>query len=53
MINDLISSSKLKTVIKLDSYNADLGEFVEIYADYDLQIKLSLAGKLSLDLNGN
>ena len=53
LIDDLINASKLKTIIKLDSYNASSGDFVEVFADYDLQIKLGISGTVSVDLNGN
>lgn len=52
-INSLIAASRLRMLIKLNSYGASKEEFVEIFADYDLQVKLGVSGKVSIDLNDN
>lgn len=52
-IDDLIHASTLKFIIRLDSYNAAQGEFVEVFADYDLQLKIGVSGTVSVDINGN
>ena len=51
-IEALINASTLKTVIKLESYNASQDEFVEVFADYTLQLKIGISGTVSIDLNG-
>lgn len=48
----LIEATTLKTVIRLESYNASQDEFVEVFADYTLQLKIGIAGTVSVDLNG-
>lgn len=51
-IDALINAATLKTVIRLDSYNAAEGDFVEVFADYTLQLKIGIAGAVSINLNG-
>ncbi len=51
-IDALINATTLKTVIRLESFNASQDEFVEIFADYTLQLKIGIAGTVSVDLNG-
>ncbi len=53
LINTLIEAAKMKTVIKIASANSDNGDFVEVFADYETNIKIGLAGDVSVDINGN
>ncbi|MFT6857059.1 MAG: hypothetical protein ACJA0X_003046 [Cyclobacteriaceae bacterium] len=53
LINTLIEAAKMKTVIKIASANSDNGDFVEVFADYETNIKIGLAGDISVDINGN
>lgn len=50
-IEALTSATKLLLVTRLNSFGYQSDEFVEIYADYTLITKLSVRGKLSIDLN--
>ncbi|WP_258097881.1 hypothetical protein [Marinoscillum pacificum] len=52
-VNNLIQSDILRTVIKVDSYDASADNYVEVFADYDLQVKVGVRGKVSVDINGN
>ncbi len=52
-IDDLIAASTLRVVFKLDSYNASSDEYVEVFADYQLRLKIGVSGTVNLDLNDN
>lgn len=51
LINTMINANKMKVVVGLDSYNSSKGDFVELFSDYDLKVKVGLAGNISLNLN--
>lgn len=53
LVDTMISASTLKLVTRLNSYGASSGDFIEIFADYNLIVKVGIAGNLSVDLNGN
>lgn len=50
-IDALINAATLKMVVKLNSFEGR--DFVEVFADYEMQIKIGLSGTVSVDLNGN
>ncbi|MEQ8472304.1 MAG: hypothetical protein RIC35_14020 [Marinoscillum sp.] len=53
LINSLTSSASIIVVTKLDSYGSEQGDFVEIFADYQLLVKVGVAGDVEIDLNDN
>ncbi|MEQ9305476.1 MAG: hypothetical protein RJQ14_16315, partial [Marinoscillum sp.] len=53
LINALTSSASIIVITKIDSYGSELGEFVEIFADYQLLVKVGIAGDVEIDLNNN
>lgn len=53
LINSMISADKLKVVVKLNSFNSSGGNYVEVFADYDLMLKVGIAGSVKINLNGN
>lgn len=42
--------TKIKMVVNVDSWEASNGEFVKIYSDYELVMKLSAIGNINYDL---
>lgn len=52
-IEALIDSDELKIVFRLDSYDSSSDNFVEVFADYEMILKIGLSGNVSYDLNGN
>lgn len=53
LVDALVNSTDLKFVIKITSFDSSNDNFVEVFADYDLILKIGLSGDVSLDLNGN
>lgn len=51
-IHALIDATELKVVFRLDSYDNSSGTFVEVFADYEMIVKIGLSGNLSYNLNG-
>ncbi|MFY0608638.1 MAG: hypothetical protein JXR10_18110 [Cyclobacteriaceae bacterium] len=53
LIDALVNATEMKVVVRVNSYDSQNGNFIEVFADYDLQLKIGIAGDISLDLNGN